>query len=405
MNSPPDTVLRPPDPDLLEDIGDFLESIDSWVLERQTELTGIPAPPFGESRRGRRMARFFEEVGLARVLEDGVGNVRGWIGCSDVPSGGEGQADVGGASGRPFIVSAHLDTVFPAGTDVSPRRENGLIRAPGIADDGRGLAALLALARVFRELEIPLSYPLLFVATVGEEGAGNLRGVRYLFGPEGVGGDVGGFVSLDGVGLERIVTAGVGSRRLRLTIRGPGGHSWTDWGDPNPLHLLGGIISRAREIPLPTQPRTTLTFARCGGGTSINALPREAWAEVDLRSEKEEELEEVERGVLAVARGEVRRNGGGVELDVVELGHRPAGGTAASSHLVRAAREATRLLGVEPLLVSSSTDANLPMALGIPAITMGAGGEAGGIHTADEWYRNRNGPAGILRAALTLLLL
>jgi acetylornithine deacetylase/succinyl-diaminopimelate desuccinylase-like protein len=312
---------------------------------------------------------------------------------------------VGGASGHPFIVSAHLDTIFPAGTDVSPRREGGLIRAPGIADDGRGLAALLALGRVFRELEISLPYPLLFVATVGEEGAGDLRGVRYLFRPEELGGDVAGFVSLDGVGLDRIVTTGVGSRRLRLTVRGPGGHSWTDFGAPNPVHILAAIVARTRTISLPSDPRTTLTFARCGGGTSINALPREAWAEVDLRSEKEEEVEEVERGVLEVARDEVRRNGERVELDVAELGHRPAGGTAPSSRLIRAADEATRLLGVEPVLVSSSTDANVPMALGVPAITMGAGGEAGGIHTTDEWYRNRNGPAGILRAALTLLLL
>jgi acetylornithine deacetylase/succinyl-diaminopimelate desuccinylase-like protein len=374
----------------------MVQEIDPWVLEVQKELTAIPAPSFEEGPRGERMAELFREVGLRAVRADEVGNV--------LAEGPE-------APTSPFVISAHLDTVFPPGTDVTPRTVDALIRAPGIADDGRGLAALLALARVLSSVELPLPFPVLFVATVGEEGIGNLRGVRHLFRNGGPGSDARGFISLDGVGLDRIITRGVGSTRLRVTLRGPGGHSWTDWGLPNPIHTLGRIVTDLEELPIPSTPRTTATVARWGGGRSINAIPQEAWVEVDLRSEGSEALERLEEAFSrrcqeAVSRTRVPEGESGdvLKLEITELGRRPAGTTPPESPLVRRAIQATRACGVEPQLASSSTDANVPMALGIPAITLGAGGKAGGIHTLDEWYSNSKGPEGILRALYTLLL-
>lgn len=386
----------------------FLESINPWILDRQSELTGIPAPPFGEKLRGERMAEWFAEVGLEGVSIDRVGNVSGTIGAARGAVVGE---DALGAAERPLILSAHLDTVFPPDTPIHPVRTGERIEAPGISDDGRGLAAVLALARTLTHLPIHLPFPILFVATVGEEGPGNLRGVRHLFGDPPDTRQALGFISLDGVGLDRIIHRGVGSTRFRVTLTGQGGHSWTDFGRPNPIHALGRIVSSAQGLALPEQPKTTLTVARWGGGTSINSIPQEAWAEFDLRSESGEALRRVEEDLRRLWAEEARGGGRpvapdrGLSLQTEEIGRRPAGATDPSAPLVRAAQEATRLLNEEPRLISSSTDSNVPMALGIPAITMGAGGVGGGIHTKGEWYEDRKGTEGILRALLTLLLL
>jgi acetylornithine deacetylase/succinyl-diaminopimelate desuccinylase-like protein len=220
-----------------------------------------------------------------------------------------------------------------------------------------------------------------------------------------------GFISLDGVGLDRIITRSVGSTRLRIALKGKGGHSWTNFGRPNPIHILGGMVAKARSLKLASDPKTTLTVARWGGGTSVNSIPDEAWLEVDLRSEGSEELEALEGNLFRALEEELapyEDSEGrllGLELDTAEIGRRPAGATDQSAPLVKAAIEATRALGEEPNLVSASTDANLAMSLGIPAITMGGGGTGGGIHTRQEWYENRKGPEGILRALLVLLLL
>jgi acetylornithine deacetylase/succinyl-diaminopimelate desuccinylase-like protein len=383
----------------------YLRSIDAWVLDRQMELTAIPAPSFGEEARGRRMAELFVEAGLRDVRTDDVGNVLGCL-CTDDNSKSEKAS-----AERPLILSAHLDTVFPPGTDVTPRREGDRIEAPGICDDGRGLAALLAVARVLKEVHSPLPFPLLFVATVGEEGPGDLRGVRHLLDKTVEGSGPAGFISLDGIGLDRVINRGVGSTRLRITLRGPGGHSWTDFGLPNPIHALGRIVAQAQALRLPLDPKTTLTVSRWGGGTSINSIPQEAWVEVDLRSEDGPHLEALEGSLMRILEGEIgerNRLGGDpsqLRLEVREIGRRPAGFTDPSDPLVKAALEATRILRVEPKLISSSTDANIPMSMGIPAITLGGGGEGGGIHTLEEWYENRKGPEGILRALLTLVLI
>jgi acetylornithine deacetylase/succinyl-diaminopimelate desuccinylase-like protein len=363
------------------------------------ELTAIPAPPFGEEERGRRFEALFREIGLADVARDVVGNVVGWY------RGGQGSDRKKPGPGF-LVVSAHLDTVFPADTDVTPRLLDGRILAPGISDDGRGLAGVLALARTMAEKNVLVPHPIAFVGTVGEEGPGDLRGVRHLFDSDAFRSETLGFISLDGVGVDKIITGGVGSIRFRLTLRGAGGHSWMDFGRANPIHTLASVVARAQQIGLSTKPKTTLTVARWGGGTSINAIPEKAWVEMDLRSEDGGKLESLEEAVLTIVDVETQRKKAesGLTLELTRIGRRPAGSMPEDHPLVAAARKATSLVGSQSKLISSSTDANYPMSLGIPSITLGAGGRAGGIHTLAEWYENTSGPEGILRALLTTLL-
>lgn len=375
----------------------YLADTDDLTLAHQIELTEIPAPPFGEEARARRMAELLGECGAVEVGEDAEGNVMAWY--AEAPSD----------TARPVVVAAHLDTVFPTGTDVSVTRDGDLLKAPGISDDGRGLAALLALCRAFTHAGITLSRPLMFVATVGEEGLGDLRGVRHLFSPTGAARNAAAFISLDGAGRRGIVHQGVGARRLRVEFEGPGGHSWSDWGRVNPIHALSRGLAAIQEVPLPDH--TTFSVGRIGGGKSVNAIPQKAWVEMEVRSLHEEHLTTLETEVLAQLAAAVeeenqRRPSGtdALTMSHTTIGSRPAGGTPAASPLVRAAVAATSALGPDPVAIPSSTDANVPMAAGIPAITIGGGGEAGGAHTTDEWYRNTHGPDGIARAALILLL-
>ena len=376
----------------------FIFEDDARTLRQQRELTEIAAPPFGEGPRGDRMAELMEEAGLTSPEKDAEGNVIAWWGD---------RAETGAIA--PIVVSAHLDTIFPAGTDVRVREQGDRLVGPGISDDGRGLAALLALARALGHGRPGLSRPLLFVATVGEEGEGDLRGVRHLFREGGPARAAEAFVSLDGAGLSRVVTSGLGSRRFRLGARGPGGHSWVDWGTPNPIHALAIAVASFTELALPHKPRTTLSVGRWSGGTSVNAIPQDAWVEIEVRSEALAELDRLDGEIRAgteAAIGKANRSANGrgrLELEVEVIGDRPAGRTEQGHGLVRAAFAATRLVGAEPELATSSTDANIPMSLGIPAITIGAGGEAGLAHTTDEWYRNEGGPEGVLRALLTVL--
>lgn len=380
----------------------YLEEDDERVLKEQKELTEIEAPPFGEEARARRMAELLEEAGVRDVETDREGNVVGLVPAA-VP---------GGAGRRPLVVSAHLDTVFPTGTDVRVRRTGERLVAPGISDDGRGLAALLALGRVLSAGWTPLRHPVLIAATVGEEGPGDLRGVRHLFREGGRARSAAAFVSLDGAGMNRIVNSGLGSRRFRACVRGPGGHSWVNWGTANPIHALGAAVARWIALELPEEPPATLTVARWGGGTSINSIPQEAWVELELRCLSEGILERLDgqvREVLATSVAEANESAPDATEDLRAslevIGRRPAGMTDADSLLVRSAAAATRVLGGTPELAVSSTDANYPMFVGVPAVTLGAGGEAGQAHTTDEWYRNVDGPDGILRALLTLLLI
>jgi acetylornithine deacetylase/succinyl-diaminopimelate desuccinylase-like protein len=371
----------------------FIRADDERTLAEQVRLASTPAPPFSETARGEGMAQLMEAAGTGPASTDEVGNVRAWV---------------GEPGDRPLVISAHLDTVFPPEQEIRIRREGDRWVGPGISDDARGLAVLLAVIRALPPLPRP---PLLAVATVGEEGIGDLRGVRHLFGPEGSLREARGFISLDGAGTARVIAGGVGSRRFRVTVGGPGGHSWVDWGRVNPIHILAETLAEAERITLPRG--ATFNVGRIGGGTSVNAIPTSAWCELEFRSEDEDALARLERRLRSLLERVVElRNTGrppGPEeeasLKVERIGHRPAGHTDPATPLVRSAVAATRAVVGRATPAASSTDANYPMNVGIPAITLGAGGEAGLAHTPDEWYRNVHGPDGTLRALLTLLMM
>jgi acetylornithine deacetylase/succinyl-diaminopimelate desuccinylase-like protein len=398
--------IPPDDPELRDALHRVLDRVDvrrviaqvraedAHTVEQQLLLASTPAPPFQEEERGRLFARLLLEAGTDAPRVDEVGNVIAWL-------GGEGA--------RPLVVSAHLDTVFPVSQEIQFHKDGDRWIGPGICDDARGLTAVLALTRALVRLDYPPDIPLLLVGTVGEEGVGNLRGVRHLFGAGGAGENARGFISLDGAGVNRIIASGVGSRRFRAVVEGPGGHSWVDWGRVNPIHLLARAVAAFDDLDLPAG--TTLNVGRIEGGTSVNAIPARAWMEYEVRSESEGHLALVE-GAMHGALTSVVQDGNGsarpdeeAVLEVDRIGDRPAGTTSPDEPLVRAATQATRALVDRAELAASSTDANLPMALGIPAITLGAGGEAGEAHTPREWYRNEKGPEGVLRALFTLLAL
>lgn len=377
---------------------EVIRSTDATTLDDQVAATEIPAPPGAEAERGAWMAARLGELGLQEIHHDDVGNVLARFPATLDPS-----AD-------PVLLSAHLDTVFPDGTDVRVRRDGDRLLAPGIADDARGLATLLALARCMGEAGVVPARPLVFVATVGEEGPGDLRGVKHLFRADGPWRRAAAFVTVDGTGLERVIHRGVGSRRYRATVRGPGGHSWSDWGLANPIHAVGAATTALAALRLPRSPRTVLSVTRTGGGTSINAIPQAAWLELDLRSEAADTLATFDARVQEILRREVtaagrrrRRGSDPLTLDLERIGDRPAGSTPVDAPLVLAAVAATREVGAEPDLASSSTDANVPMALGIPAICLTAGGLSGATHTTEEWYVNEAGAAGVERALLLAL--
>jgi len=284
------------------------------------------------------------------------------------------------------------------------RREGKRIYGPGVSDNARGLAAMVALARGLQTAVWPTRVPVAFVGTVGEEGAGDLRGVKHYMSQHME--DTTAFIALDGAGGSRIINAGVGSRRLRFVLRGEGGHSWSDWGTPNALHTAGRAIATLAALRTPADPRTTLSVGRAGGGSSINVIAEHAWFEVDLRSEESDSLAELERVVRTTVQRVCVEDGntrGVIDCEIELFGDRPAGKASTASPLVRVAVEATRAAGFQPELTSSSTDANVAMAAGIQAIGIGAGGDAGGTHTLREWYDNERGTAGLDRALLILL--
>jgi tripeptide aminopeptidase len=374
----------------------FFETNAEAITEEQIRICSIPASPFGEQERAEYLSRKFSELGLSEVEIDEEGNCIGLL---------------QGASRSPLmVVSAHLDTVFAAGTNFNVvRRENKLF-APGIADDGCGLAALMAIAQAIQLERIRIEGSILFVGTVGEEGEGNLRGVRHLFTTGRWAKHVDSFLSFDGPGLDRITNRALGSHRYRVEVTGPGGHSWGDFGLPNPVHAIGRAISRLAAYPAPKEPRTTFNVGRIEGGRSVNAIPSEASMEVDLRSAAEAELQRLDaffRRAMkdAVDEENARRRAGDplLKLKVDLIGERPTGETPAASPLVETAIEATKLLGVEPRLDQASTDSNLPISLGIPAITLGAGGSSAFSHSLDEWYDPRGRDLGLKRGLLVIL--
>lgn len=363
-------------------------------------LTEIPAPPFGESDRAARFAELLEEAGLDDVAIDEVGNVVGRR---------------PGRTGTPVVAySAHLDTVFPADTDVTVTVEDGAegdtLRAPGVADNSRGLVVILGVLRALEFARIQTEADVLFIGNVGEEGLGDLRGIKHLFRDEAP--PIDALIVVDGGDTDRIVYGGVGSHRYRVVFRGPGGHSWGAFGTANPHHALGRAISNLMATApsvTSTGDKSTYNVGRIGGGTSINAIPFESWMEVDLRSGNQEKLEELD-SVLQTAvqdalRSEnaARLEGPPLSVDVERVGTRPAARGDPAAPLVQRALAATQSYGVEPTLRISSTDANFPIWKGIPAITMSRGGISGNSHSLEEWWQDKDGHLGIQIGLLTLL--
>lgn len=373
----------------------FIDSQLENTTNEQIHICSMPAPPFGEQERAQYFLTRFSDLGLADVHIDEEGNCLGL-------RKGRGLSPL-------LVVSAHLDTVFPEGTNVSVSRAGGKLLAPGISDDCCGLAAMTAITAAIQAAEIETEGSVLFVATVGEEGEGNLRGVRHLMSAGKWANRIDAFISFDGAEIDRIINQALGSRRYRVVFKGEGGHSWSDFGVANPVHALGRAISKLASYPAPKEPRTTFNVGRVEGGSSVNAIPQDATIEVDLRSESADELLKLDaffrRAVREATEDEngMRRFGNRpLELTVELIGERPSGETAADSTLVRLALEATEVLGVRARLNQASTDSNLPISLGIPAITIGAGGASGNSHTLDEWYDPRERELGLKRALLII---
>src|SRR5688500_18263366 len=368
---------------------------EARTIEDQIRLCEIPAPPFKETARAQAYGGAFRAAGLKNVRIDAAGNVVG---------------ERPGRSVRPhLLLSAHLDTVFPEGTNVTVTRAGSIVRGPGIADNCRGLAVLLAVARALDTAGLDTTGTITFVGTVGEEGLGDLRGVRALFaGP--LAARVDRFVAVDGSG-HGVTNVGVGSRRYRVTFRGPGGHSYDNFGRANPAHALGRAVALLADIQVPAQPRTTFGVGRVGGGASVNAIPADAWMEVDLRSLDPAALEALDSGFRqAVERALVLENArwkqnGRVSVSVDRVGDRPAGRTEESSVVVQVAMASGRALGLASRLKEGSTDANLPMKLNVPAITVGAGGSAAGVHSLQETFDTTDSWRGSQRILLLAIAL
>ena len=374
----------------------IIESLEPTTMTDLISLTEIPAPPLMEEDRALAFAELLRGAGADSVRIDEVGNVLAFR--------------AGTVGGRTVVIGAHLDTVFPEGTDVTVRVRGDTLFAPGIGDDTRGLIVVLTVLRAMQRAGVETEADLIFLGSVGEEGLGDLRGVKHFFREGGPGADA--FIEVDGAGMGGIVSMGLGSVRYRVTIKGPGGHSWGAFGLGNPAHGLGRAIeafATAADSLTRSGPRTSFNVGRIGGGTSINSIPFEAWMEVDMRSESPESLGAIaaafERTVTrAVEReNELRRDGPPLELVMDRIGSRPSGETPIGSPLVQRTLAVTRHFGEEPRLSRASTNSNIPISLGIPAVTIGRGGVGSENHSPTEWWMNEDGFRAIQRALLILV--
>jgi len=375
----------------LEDI----KADDERTFAEQKRITEIPAPPYKEKARAEYYLKRFQELGFKDASIDTEGNV---------------IALRKGGGGKPkLVVSAHLDTVFPEGTDVSVKEKDGVILAPGIGDDSRGLAALLSLVQTMNANGIATVGDVMFVGTVGEEELGNLRGVKALFRDHA---DIDGFISIDGLGITRIVNQATGSHRYEMIFRGPGGHSFQEFGLPSAIHAMGRAIAKISDLQTPSDPKTTFTVGTVSGGTSVNAIASEARMAVDMRSNSTEELLKLEARLLdlvkqAVVEENARWKSDKITVEIKLIGDRPAGIVALDSPIVQATQRAVSVITRAPRVTfaGSSTDSNLAMSRGIPAVTIGGGGEGGNWHSRNEWYKPVDAYFGPQNALLTILVL
>jgi tripeptide aminopeptidase len=380
----------------------WLHLQEQQILRWQTDLVSVPAPPFGERARAEWLCERFREHGLADVGLDEVGNAIGILKASEPCE-------------HCLVLSAHIDTVFPAGTPIEPRVEGTRLYAPGACDNGAGVVCLLALAAAFQQAGVRPECDIIFVGNVGEEGEGDLRGMRHIYEHAEWRSRIQAHIVLDGAGHEVAVTDALGSQRYLVTLRGPGGHSWTDAGKPNPIVTLSHAIARLSELDLAGAPRTTFNVGTIEGGTAINAIPEQASARFDFRSTDPEQLirlevelhRAVEDAVIAANKdflnGNRRRHA--LEFSIEKIGSRPPGQLPHDAPLFELLRAVDRHLSIRTEPRIASTDANIPLSLGISAVSLGAGGEGGGIHTRAEWYDARGRELGLRRVLLLLLAL
>ena len=373
---------------------EFARTDEMQTIADQIRICEVEAPPFQEAKRAELYAAMFRDVGLKNVRIDAEGNVIG---------------ERPGASARPnVVVSAHLDTVFPRGTNVAVRRQGYVLRGPGIGDDCRGLADLVAVARGLSKTGVSTPGTITFVGTVGEEGLGDLRGVKRLFN-DTLKDRIDRFVSIDGEGLG-ITHIAIGSARFRVTFKGPGGHSFGSFGTVNPVHALGRAVARVADFQVPGSPRTTFNVGRVGGGTSINAIASEAWMEVDLRSADAASLRALEKQFRqavqdAVTHENARWNSQALTVSIETVGMRPAGRLPSTAPIVQAAISVSKALNLPISFAEGSTDSNLPLSLGIPAVTIDTGGRGSGAHTEQETFDATEAWKGTQRALLLAVVL
>jgi acetylornithine deacetylase/succinyl-diaminopimelate desuccinylase-like protein len=390
---------------------DSFRAQESQFALWQMEATRVPAPPFGEAARGLWLADRFRELRLLDVQVDEVGNVFGIR---------------PGYGSRYIALSAHIDTVFPAATPLRIRQQGSRLYGPGVADNGAGIAAMLAVASVFNSARISHGMPFLFIGNVGEEGEGDLRGMRHVFATPRWRDTIAYSVIVDGAGTDTVVAEALGSRRFEVIMRGPGGHSWSDFGAPNPIIALSRAIEIFSQTPVPASPKTTFNVGVIRGGTSVNSIPESASMRVDLRSTSMAEIDRLERALRlaleqavalenrAAAEHETRRppvpqsrisQSRILQNEVLEIGNRPAGELAPDARLLKVIRAVDAQLGNNAQVQRASTDANIPLSLGREAIAIGGGGSGGGAHTLQEWFDCDGRSLGLRRILLTMLAL
>ena len=383
----------------------WLHGNPKTIMDWQAGLVAIPAPPFGEQARSEWLAARFAEAGLIDVQTDAVGNVYGTLAAVKLPPE---------SSGPVVVLSAHLDTVFPAETPLNPVVVGDRLLAPGACDNGAGVAGMLAIARALVEAKVELPAPLIFLGNVGEEGEGDLRGVRHFYNQRALAGRIAAHIVLDGAGADSAVTQALGSRRYQVTINGPGGHSFTDAGTANPIAALATALATLAEVSLPEEPRTTLNVGTIRGGTSVNSIPESAQAAIDLRSTDPGQLLRLEVALHRAVEDAVAHWNGRTKIGltngdkplsftIVKIGDRPAANLPVDSPLLEALWAVDRHLRLRTDLRLGSTDANIPLSLGVPALSMGAGGEGGGAHTQAEWYSAKDRESGLRRVLLLTL--
>ncbi len=375
---------------------EVIQELEPTTLKELIELTQIPAPPFQEQKRAERYKQMLKAAGIDSIWIDEVGNVV--------------ALRKGKGNGKTVVFEAHLDTVFPMETDVTVRMKGDTMYAPGIGDDTRGLSMVLTVLKAMNTAGIKTVSDILFVGVVGEEGLGDLRGVKHLF--EKNNPKIDAYIAIDGGDIGRINNMGFGSLRYKVTFKGPGGHSWGAFGLANPHHAMGKAIDyfdQAAGAFVSSGPRTSYNVGRIGGGTSVNSIPFETWIEVDMRSESPEKLKGVEKIFLEQMNRAIAdynttvKKGAKLTADIEKIGERPSGELAETLPLIQKALAATEYFKAKPFLTRGSTNSNIPIAMGVPAITIGRGGKGGGAHSLDEWWMNDKGAEAIKLALLIVV--